>query len=176
MGGSDEPSNLIELSVKEHAEAHRLLFEQYGKWQDEVAWKALSGQIDKSEINYIISVLQNLGENNPMYGKPSPMRGKKHTAESKQKIKDSLKNIVRKPTSIETKIKIGLAHKGKTISDEHKKLIVLSNKNRLGEKRNTYKNKGLHLKKIECPYCNKIGGISAMERWHFDKCKLKGNI
>lgn len=42
MGGTDDPSNLIELSVEEHAEAHRILFEQYGKREDEIAWKALA--------------------------------------------------------------------------------------------------------------------------------------
>jgi len=37
MGGTDDPSNLIELTVEEHAEAHRLLWEKYGNWQDNVA-------------------------------------------------------------------------------------------------------------------------------------------
>jgi hypothetical protein len=40
MGGSNDPSNLIELTVAEHAEAHKKLFEEYGCWQDEIAWKA----------------------------------------------------------------------------------------------------------------------------------------
>lgn len=31
MGGSDDPANLTELSVEEHAEAHRLLYEQHGQ-------------------------------------------------------------------------------------------------------------------------------------------------
>ncbi len=48
-GGTDDPSNLIKLAVKEHAEAHRLLFEKYGKKEDEIAWKTLSGQISISE-------------------------------------------------------------------------------------------------------------------------------
>ena len=29
MGGTDDPSNLIELTVEEHAEAHKILFEKY---------------------------------------------------------------------------------------------------------------------------------------------------
>jgi hypothetical protein len=48
-GGSDDPSNLIELTVEEHAEAHRLLYEQYGRWQDKIAWETLSGHIGKEE-------------------------------------------------------------------------------------------------------------------------------
>lgn len=45
MGGTDESANLIELSVEEHAEAHFKLYEKYGKEQDFIAWKMLSGQI-----------------------------------------------------------------------------------------------------------------------------------
>ena len=45
MGGTDDPSNLIELTPGEHAEAHRLLYEQYGHWQDYVAWQGLA-QLD----------------------------------------------------------------------------------------------------------------------------------
>lgn len=53
-GGTDDPSNLIELSVEEHAEAHRLLFEQYGRWQDWCAWKGLLGVVPKVELMKIM--------------------------------------------------------------------------------------------------------------------------
>ncbi len=43
-GGSDHPDNLIELSIIEHAEAHRLLWERDGRKEDYIAWKLLSGQ------------------------------------------------------------------------------------------------------------------------------------
>lgn len=49
-GGTDDPSNLIELTTAEHAEAHRLLYEQHGRWQDYCAWQALSGRIGQEEI------------------------------------------------------------------------------------------------------------------------------
>ena len=52
-GGTNSPNNLIELTVAEHAEAHKILFEKYGRWQDEVAWRGLSGQIATAEINRI---------------------------------------------------------------------------------------------------------------------------
>lgn len=50
MGGSDDPENLIELSIQEHAEAHRILYEKYGKIEDYWAWKGLSGQIGKEDL------------------------------------------------------------------------------------------------------------------------------
>lgn len=52
-GGTDEPSNLIYLTIEEHAKAHKQLWEEYGRWQDYLAWKGLSGNIGKDEINYI---------------------------------------------------------------------------------------------------------------------------
>lgn len=53
LGGTDDPSNLIELTVEEHAEAHRLLYEQHGNWQDYCAWQSLSGQIGQDEAMFM---------------------------------------------------------------------------------------------------------------------------
>ena len=49
IGGSDHPSNLIYLSIEDHAEAHRVLYETYGRWQDKAAWLSLSKQITHAE-------------------------------------------------------------------------------------------------------------------------------
>lgn len=46
MGGSNHPSNLIKLTVEEHAEAHKKLWEEHGNIYDRIAWLALSGQIN----------------------------------------------------------------------------------------------------------------------------------
>jgi hypothetical protein len=37
-------------------------------------------------------------------------------------------------------------------------------------------NKGLEMKKIQCPYCDKFVDIANGKRWHFDKCKKKPTI
>jgi hypothetical protein len=62
MGGSDDPSNLISLTVEQHAEEHKKLWEQYGHWQDKIAWKTLSGQINIQEARRYM-----LTEHNPMF-------------------------------------------------------------------------------------------------------------
>lgn len=78
MGGSDDPSNLVLLTVEEHAEAHRQLFEKYGLKQDELAWKGLLGLIDKEEMAKELSSLN---------GKK--WLGRKHTKETIQKMSKS---------------------------------------------------------------------------------------
>jgi hypothetical protein len=44
MGGTYTPENVVLLTVEQHAEAHRLLWEEHGHWQDKCAWLMLSGQ------------------------------------------------------------------------------------------------------------------------------------
>jgi hypothetical protein len=50
MGGTDDPSNIIEVTVEEHAELHRRLYNAFGHWEDKIAYLGLSGRIGKEEI------------------------------------------------------------------------------------------------------------------------------
>ena len=50
MGGTDDPSNLIELTVEEHATAHLKLYEQYKNEKDLLAYQCLMGYLSKEEI------------------------------------------------------------------------------------------------------------------------------
>jgi len=81
MGGTDDPSNLIELTVEEHAEAHRKLYEEHGLWQDKVAWQGLARLIGHDEIMREMWNARK-GEGNTFYGKH-------HTDETKRKISES---------------------------------------------------------------------------------------
>jgi hypothetical protein len=127
-GGTDDPSNIIELTVEEHAEAHRLLFEQYGRWQDKVAWKGLSGQIDNKEI---IRRLQSEG------GKRN--KGLKRTA--KQNRENSERLTGRKLPE-EHCINIGQGHIGITHTEDAKRKISEGNlgKTRSDEQKNNISN------------------------------------
>ena len=42
MGGTDDPANLVVLTIEDHAIAHFVLWKMYGKIQDKVAWMGLS--------------------------------------------------------------------------------------------------------------------------------------
>lgn len=50
MGGTDDPSNLVEISIEKHAELHKQLWEDLGYDEDRLAWRALSGMLGKEEI------------------------------------------------------------------------------------------------------------------------------
>ena len=60
-GGTDDTSNLVRLTVEEHAEAHKKLYEQYGREQDRIAWLGLSKRIDKEEARILAVKASNTG-------------------------------------------------------------------------------------------------------------------
>ena len=107
MGGSDDPSNLVELTIEEHAEAHRLLYEQHGHWQDKVAWQGLLGLIPHEKIMEEMYKARK-GKGNHMYGKPCYY---KMTEEEKQQWKDN----------------ISKSTKGRKVSDETRKKMSENN-------------------------------------------------
>ena len=50
MGGTDDPSNLVELTVEEHAQAHFDLWIEHGHEFDRLAYIGLRGLIGKDEL------------------------------------------------------------------------------------------------------------------------------
>ena len=50
MGGTDDPENLVEVTIEQHAALHKQLWEDLGHWEDYLAWKSLSGQMLMSEV------------------------------------------------------------------------------------------------------------------------------
>jgi hypothetical protein len=117
LGGGDE---IVLLTIPEHAEAHRILWERHGQWQDYVAWKALSGQITNIEASR-----KAMSEGGKCH------KGKKRPIEIGQKVARFHR---RRNRSVETRERIGAARKGKTfrLSDEVYAKIAESNR---GKKR-----------------------------------------
>jgi len=49
LGGTDDPSNLIKLSIEEHAAAHKKLYEEHGHIEDHIAYLGLSKLVESGE-------------------------------------------------------------------------------------------------------------------------------
>ena len=49
-GGSDDPSNLVQLTVEDHAIAHFVRWKMYGDNRDRAAYRVLNGLIDGEEF------------------------------------------------------------------------------------------------------------------------------
>lgn len=103
MGGTYDPSNVVLLTITEHAEAHRDLFKLHGKYEDFLSWKALSGQITKKELT---NELEQLRRKHISEG----MVGHIISPETRQKIS---KAHIGKPLSLSHRASLSKARKGK---------------------------------------------------------------
>ena len=85
-GGTDDPANIAKLTIEEHADAHRILFEKYSRREDYLAWMGLSGLIGKDDL-----FREKCSLNSSRPGKLNTFYGMKHTDEAKQKISEKRK-------------------------------------------------------------------------------------
>ena len=140
LGGTNEPSNLVELTIEEHALAHKKLYDLYNRWQDKLAWLGLSGRIGKEEIirmtcseaskGKIITEETRRNMSKAQKGKNNPMYGKKFTEEHRRKLSEAHKGI---PKSEEIKRNMSKAQKGKIgkkHTEESKRKISEASKGR----------------------------------------------
>ena len=127
MGGTDDESNLTPpISVAEHAEEHRKLYEKYGKQEDYLAWKGLAGIIGKEEI-----VRRAMGlKSRENIKKARAVVGRKYHPEVNLARSRTLSGV--KKTE-EHRMNISKGSIGKVFSEEHKKNLSekkKGNKNR----------------------------------------------
>lgn len=176
MGGTDDPSNLIKLTVEEHAEAHKLLYEKHGRWQDYAAWQGLLGLAPKAELLSIISKQRNqekldsgthLFQNSEFQRNLQRRRienGTHHflgSSVNQKRIDEGTHHLLDKDKARERVLK--------QISDGKHPFLTEENKQRVRDLLDT----GNHpFTKIHiCPHCGKEGKGTSMFRWHFDNCK-----
>lgn len=108
MGGTDEPSNLVRLSIEEHAQAHLELYEKYGRPQDLWAYKGLTGQMTKEQMRIESVKIANTGR------KQTPEHIAKRKASRMKTNPTPTLGMKLGPASAERKKKIGDAHRGKS--------------------------------------------------------------
>ena len=93
MGGTDDSSNMIELTIEEHAEAHRILWEKYNKKEDYLAWQGLAGLIDKKElVKNLLSMAGKKAPKNHNKGKTYNWRNGKGASLGKKWYHDFINN------------------------------------------------------------------------------------
>ena len=141
MGGTDDPSNLKELTVKQHARAHKKLYKQHGKWEDRIAYQMLSGQITNYEAGREACRLANLGNTH--------FKGHTHTKKTRKAISE-----------YQMVAKLGNQYRlGKTFTKKSRALIskaLQGNTNKVGPTgphKNPYKGEYTWMKGKNNPAC-----------------------
>lgn len=103
LGGDDSCDNLIKLTYREHLIAHMLLMRifpknnklQYAlyKLNNYYGSSKSSRSYERIRKKFIEHQRTRMLINNPMSGKTSPMKGKKHSKKTKKKISDKAKQL-----------------------------------------------------------------------------------
>ena len=122
-GGSNDPSNLVELTTEQHALAHKKLFFIYGRWQDELAYLGLSGMIGKEEIIRRTTSEANKGKTfseETRQKMSAAGKGRVFTEEHKRNISKSSNPYIRTP---EHNAMQSAKQKGKKFTEEHKRKL-----------------------------------------------------
>ena len=154
-GGTDDTSNLVRLTVEEHAEAHKKLYEQYGREQDRIAWLGLSKRIDKEEARILAVKASNTGR------KQTEGHKRKRAASRMEHVKKHGGPTLGKklpPASEERKRKIGDANRGRPSIHKGVKRSEIT-KNKMSE---SAKNRPT----AKCPKCGKEQQIQSIARNH----------
>ena len=166
MGGSDDKTNLILLTAREHFLCHWLLHLIYPEnYKLSMAFVMMCNVKDKNQCRYtpssrIIEYSKYVNYNIQRGRKwtieeKKKITGWKQTNESKKKISSALKN---RKLSDDHKEKIGLAHKGKIVTEETRQKLKnkeissdtkdLMRKAKLGKKLSDEHKKNIELSKI----------------------------
>lgn len=150
MGGTNEKSNLVNLTAREHFIAHWLLYKIHKTKSLAYAWHLMHFSNEKYKGKRYNSHSYQYTRNalsKTMKGNPGLFLGNVHTDDSKRRISETLMlNAAR-----------GSNHYmfGKEVSDETKKKMSIAH---------------AKIKPMTCPHCGKVGKNN-MKRYHFDKCK-----
>ena len=173
LGGSDTNDNLVSLTAREHYICHLLLPKML---EGESKYKMLCAILRMAHSNqeqrvkvpsrvYERVKIEKAAMHSKLYsGTNNPFYGKKHSEETKQKIREARARQLQRDGNMtaEARAKLSAAAKGRVFSEEHKAKLSAATKGKTKKKHD----------KVTCPHCNKTGGVGAFKRWHFDNCKL----
>jgi hypothetical protein len=184
LGGSNEPSNLVKLTPKEHYICHLLLIKMVAgkaKTSMRYAFYMMSkrnphqqNRIKVSSRQYVFMKEQMILANKERLG---PNKGKKNLPETNAKISASLKGKSKPKRSKEHSEKLGkfektLEYRNK-ISQARKAQKGLQVRSDETKKKMSAWQKGIPKEKHKCIHCGKEASFTNIARWHNDKCKFQ---
>lgn len=180
LGGTDDPSNLVKLTAKEHFICHLLLTKMVTGvhkrsmyYASYMMVRGIRNQHYKpSSITYAI-VRENMIAANKE--RPGPNLGSTMSEETKAKISASLKGRAQPERTAEHSAKLGQYVR----TDEHRKILSDFRKSQKGKQTRTAETKskmsawqkGVPKPVLACNHCGKSISDLNYRRWHGDKCK-----
>ena len=182
LGGTNDSSNLVHLTAKEHYICHMLLIrmtegEARTKMRYAVYQFSKRNSYQKERIKITGRRYQYLREQLSLANKerPGPNKGKKMSDEQKEKLSKSLTGRKMPPRSREHASKLGQYER----TEEHRKAISDARKAQTGKQKRSEETKakmsewqkGVPKPKFVCEHCGKEASLMNYKRWHGGNCK-----
>jgi len=203
-GGSDSIDNIVALSAREHFIAHWLLWRihrdkamafafnvmcwnTYGnRYKNSYAFAEARKANRDNLVGRTISTETRDKLSKSMKGRPSPLKGKKASDATKEKLRVKAKvtglmhigntYVLGRKHTEDAKAKMSSKAKGRIVSEETKAKIKESKRGIVHSVETKLKMsesaKCTVRLKVVCPHCLKEGDNNLMKRYHFDNCKL----
>jgi hypothetical protein len=190
LGGSNDASNLVDLTAREHFICHWLLTKMYtgqdrGKMINALYIMQGKNRYQKRYQTKITSrVYESLKKEYAEYIS-SLNKGRVQPMEEKARQKAAMTGRKRKLFSDEWRSNMSKNHKSKqpdfdgSLKEETKKKIgdkIRGRKQTKEEKqRRADANRGKTKPKKLCPHCNQMIAVNTYARWHGDRCRQSAN-
>lgn len=169
IGGTNDPSNLIELTVSDHADAHKWLFIEEGRPEDAIAWLTLSGQITYAEA--CLEAKRIGGERKARCGE---VNGRFDDHRSWVDLLGEELAQIRRDEMSARQSGQGNPMYGKERADlRQRNLTNNCQKNLVSREKNRLAHLGKRFRQqtTTCTNCGKSGGVGAIKRYHNNNCK-----
>lgn len=183
LGGTDEATNLVVLTAREHFICHRLLINMTqgaNKRSMSHALRMMTAHSPTQNGNRYLP--SGIIYENMKIQMNAASKGRPCSPETREKIRQG--NLNRPPPTQATRDKLSAAAKRrKGFTPEGLKKVQESNRNRVWTEESKQRlrdanlgkpnltQKGIAQEKLTCPHCGLTGGKSAIKHWHFDKCR-----
>lgn len=173
LGGSNDKTNIVKLTAREHFICHMLLTKMVITGKDKMAYAAW--QLGRS-----------------LYLKDIKISSKTYQV-LKEQLSKAKTGVKRKPFSEQARKNMSEARigeknhmTGRKRTTEEKALMSKNRKGLTAKEKNPFYGKSHSQETIEkvrevnsrihtCPHCGKTGVSNVMQRWHFDNCKAYSN-
>lgn len=221
MSGTNENSNIVKLTGREHYIAHWLLYKIHGDHKSAFAWQCMSSK-GNSGKRYSSRTFEYAKRAWSKHMKE--FNAKRITSdETRKKMSDAKKGATpwnkglifpmparciiaremynkkpevckqcKSPLSFEKRKNTYCGNRCAHLDPENPTRVASKKPHIKGSREYRFKEghvvpddvkakiskklKGFKRPVIECPHCGKVGADGLMKRWHFDNCKLKGEI
>lgn len=168
IGGSDNDSNLVELTPREHFICHWLLTKMLPKSPEQKklyhAFSALAMVSSNQQRTITSKQYQILSKASKI-----ALKGNTH---NKGKVRTAEANEKQRQTMLAKYKEQSYTHAGKTYEEIYG-TEASARKAKLRGPRGPRKNPPGPQQLVVCPHCGKTGGVSNMKRYHFDNCSAQ---